>query len=285
MTVHRGDLAVCGERARRDRSLGRDPEGARHLVARSRARACDPLRRERFSGRAARRLRLGRDRSPSSATARAPRAIICSTDRRRRKATSSSCPRSAATLKAIAKDGPRAFYEGPIARGHGRDAQRQGLGALARRLRQASRRGADADLDQLSRPRSRRNPAEQAGPHRAGDAQHPREFRSGALDALGPERFHLLLEAARLGFAVRDTHIAEPSFMRVPTAALNDKAFAKTARREDRPQQARAAAHGADAGQRHRLSHGGRPRPQGGVVHQLAVFRRSAPPSAPKRPA
>ena len=31
-----------------------------------------------------------------------------------------------------------------------------------------------------------------------------------------------------MGFAVRDTHIAEPSRMRVPAAALNDKAFAKT---------------------------------------------------------
>ncbi len=48
------------------------------------------------------------------------------------------------------------------------------------------------------------------------------------LDPLGPERFHLMLEAARLGYAVRNTHIAEPSRMRVPAAALNDKAFAKT---------------------------------------------------------
>jgi gamma-glutamyltranspeptidase/glutathione hydrolase len=30
-----------------------------------------------------------------------------------------------------------------------------------------------------------------------------------------------------MAFAVRDTHIAEPSHMRVPAAALNDKAFAK----------------------------------------------------------
>ena len=30
-------------------------------------------------------------------------------------------------------------------------------------------------------------------------------FDLAALDPLGPERFHLVLEAARLGFAVRDT--------------------------------------------------------------------------------
>ena len=34
-------------------------------------------------------------------------------------------------------------------------------------------------------------------------------FDLKALDPLGPERFHLVLEAARLGFAVRDTHIAD----------------------------------------------------------------------------
>ena len=53
-------------------------------------------------------------------------------------------------------------------------------------------------------------------------------FDLSQLDPLGPERFHLMLEAARMGFAVRDTHIAEPSRMRVPATALNDKAFAKT---------------------------------------------------------
>ena len=53
-------------------------------------------------------------------------------------------------------------------------------------------------------------------------------FDLPALEPLGPDRFHLMLEAARMGYAVRDTHIAEPSQMRVPAAALNDKAFAKT---------------------------------------------------------
>jgi gamma-glutamyltranspeptidase / glutathione hydrolase len=50
------------------------------------------------------------------------------------------------------------------------------------------------------------------------------------LDELAPdgaERLHLALEAARLAFAVRDTHIAEPAFMRVPTGALLDKGFAR----------------------------------------------------------
>ena len=59
-------------------------------------------------------------------------------------------------------------------------------------------------------------------------------FDLAALDPLGPERFHLMLEAARLAYAVRDTHIADPAHMRAPVPALNDKAFARTlARRID----------------------------------------------------
>jgi gamma-glutamyltranspeptidase/glutathione hydrolase len=53
-------------------------------------------------------------------------------------------------------------------------------------------------------------------------------FDLKALDPLGPERFHLMLEAARLGYAVRDTHIADAAHMRIPVADLLDKGFAKT---------------------------------------------------------
>jgi gamma-glutamyltranspeptidase / glutathione hydrolase len=43
----------------------------------------------------------------------------------------------------------------------------------------------------------------------------------------GAERLHLALEAARLAFAVRDTHVADPAFMRISAASLLDKAFAR----------------------------------------------------------
>ncbi|MDP2296620.1 MAG: gamma-glutamyltransferase [Pseudolabrys sp.] len=52
-------------------------------------------------------------------------------------------------------------------------------------------------------------------------------FDLKALDPFGPERFHLVLEAARLGFAVRDTHIADDAHMRTPVADLLDKGFGK----------------------------------------------------------
>ncbi|MGI8526590.1 MAG: gamma-glutamyltransferase [Pseudolabrys sp.] len=52
-------------------------------------------------------------------------------------------------------------------------------------------------------------------------------FDLKSLDALGPERFHLMLEAARIGYAVRDTHIADPKSMGIDAAKLLDKAWAK----------------------------------------------------------
>jgi gamma-glutamyltranspeptidase/glutathione hydrolase len=52
-------------------------------------------------------------------------------------------------------------------------------------------------------------------------------FDLKALDPLGPERFHLVLEAARLGYAVRDTHIADAAHMCTPVGDLLDKSFGK----------------------------------------------------------
>jgi gamma-glutamyltranspeptidase/glutathione hydrolase len=52
-------------------------------------------------------------------------------------------------------------------------------------------------------------------------------FDVASLDPLGGERFHLVLEAARLGFAIRDTHIADQAHMRTSVADLLDKNFAK----------------------------------------------------------
>ena len=97
-------------------------------------------------------------------------------------------------------------------------------------------------------------------------------FDLAALDPLGPERFHLVLEAARLGFAVRDTHIADAAHMRIAVADLLDKGFAKKLAAKIDMTTPRQAADGADARQRHGLSQRGRPRPHGGVVHQYALF-------------
>jgi gamma-glutamyltranspeptidase/glutathione hydrolase len=53
-------------------------------------------------------------------------------------------------------------------------------------------------------------------------------FDLGKLDPFGPEYLHILLEACRIAYAVRDTHIADPNFMRVTVPALLDRAFARS---------------------------------------------------------
>ncbi|MCW5693032.1 MAG: gamma-glutamyltransferase [Pseudolabrys sp.] len=52
-------------------------------------------------------------------------------------------------------------------------------------------------------------------------------FDIKSLDPWGPERFHLQLEAARLGYAVRDAHLADIEHMKHSVADLIDKGFAK----------------------------------------------------------
>jgi gamma-glutamyltranspeptidase/glutathione hydrolase len=135
-------------------------------------------------------------------------------------------PALAATLKAIAKDGARAFYEGPIA---------QDIAATLKA------KGSFVTADDLARHRGTVDQPISTGYRGAELVELPpngqglvalvmlnilERFDLKSLDALGPERFHLMLEAARMAYAVRDTHIADPAHMRVKAAELIDKAFA-----------------------------------------------------------
>jgi gamma-glutamyltranspeptidase/glutathione hydrolase len=148
-------------------------------------------------------------------------------------------PALAETMKAIAKNGPRAFYEGPIAADMAATLQAQGsvltVEDFARHRGEAptpiSTNYRGTDLVEI--------PPNTQGLTALVMLNILENFDLRALGALGPDRFHLMLEAARIGFAVRDTHIAEPSHMTVQTAALNDKEFAKRlAARIDRSKRA-----------------------------------------------
>ncbi len=137
-------------------------------------------------------------------------------------------PALAATLKAIAKDGPGAFYEGPIAEDMAATLAASGSVLTAEDF--ARHRGAAVtpistdyrgiDLVEI--------PPNTQGLTALVTLNILETFDLAALEPLGADRFHLMLEAARMAFAVRDTHIAELSRMRVPVGALNDKAFART---------------------------------------------------------
>src|SRR5665647_871641 len=136
-------------------------------------------------------------------------------------------PALAATLKTIAAKGARAMYEGELA-----DDMAQTVAARGSFLtpEDFARHHGDAvtpistnyrglDLVEI--------PPNGQGLTALVMLNILENFDLAALDPLGPERFHLVLEAARLGFAVRDTHIADALHMRTPVADLLDKSFGK----------------------------------------------------------
>jgi gamma-glutamyltranspeptidase/glutathione hydrolase len=136
-------------------------------------------------------------------------------------------PALAATLKAIATGGATAFYEGPIAADIAATVQAAGgdlaVGDIARHrgdvVTPISTNYRGLDVVEL--------PPNGQGLTALVLLNILEQFDISKLDAAGPERLHLALEAARLAFGVRDTHIADPAFMREPVAGLLDKGFAK----------------------------------------------------------
>jgi gamma-glutamyltranspeptidase / glutathione hydrolase len=136
-------------------------------------------------------------------------------------------PALAATLRAIAAGGAKAFYEGPIAADIAATVQAAGGLLAAEDL--ACHRG-DAvtpistnyrGLDIVELPPSGQ------GMIALILLNLMEQFDFTKLDANGPERLHLMLEAARLAFGVREAHLADPVHMREPVAGLLDKSFAK----------------------------------------------------------
>jgi gamma-glutamyltranspeptidase / glutathione hydrolase len=135
-------------------------------------------------------------------------------------------PALATTLKAIARDGARAFYHGEIADDIAATVAARGGLLAADDL--AAHRGEPAEpissnyrgLDVVELP-----------PNGQGLTALVllnilERFDLAALDPAGADRLHIALEAARLAYAVRDIHVADPAFMRASVPALLDKGFA-----------------------------------------------------------
>jgi gamma-glutamyltranspeptidase / glutathione hydrolase len=136
-------------------------------------------------------------------------------------------PSLAATLKTIAAKGARAMYEGEIAEDMA--ATVAARGSFLTPADYAKHRG---DVVTPISTNYRGLDLVEIPPNGQGLTALVmlnilENFNLKSLDPMGPERFHLVLEAARLGFAVRDTHIADASHMRIPVADLLDKGFGK----------------------------------------------------------
>jgi gamma-glutamyltranspeptidase/glutathione hydrolase len=135
-------------------------------------------------------------------------------------------PALAATLKAIAARGPKAFYE---------DAAADIVATLAPR-------GSWLTVDDFVRHRGDVVTAISADYRGFDVVELPpngqglvalvllnilENFDLAKLPAGGAERLHIALEAARLAYAIRDAHVADPAFMRIPVRPLLDKGFAR----------------------------------------------------------
>src|SRR5215468_10283654 len=133
----------------------------------------------------------------------------------------------APTLKTIAGKGARAFYEGEIADDMAKTLQVRDSFLTAEDF--ARHRGEKVEpistnyrgLDLVEIP-----------PNTQGLAALVmlnilENFDVASLDPLGADRLHLVLETARLGYAVRDTHISDEAHMRMPVSKLLDKGFGK----------------------------------------------------------
>jgi gamma-glutamyltranspeptidase/glutathione hydrolase len=136
-------------------------------------------------------------------------------------------PALAQTLKTIAAKGARAFYEGEIAADMARTVAARGSfldeGDFARHRGEVvtpiSTHYRGIDLTEI--------PPNGQGITALVMLNILENFDVKALDPFGPERFHLVLETARLAYAMRDTHLADAAHMRVPVADLLDKTFGK----------------------------------------------------------
>jgi gamma-glutamyltranspeptidase / glutathione hydrolase len=135
-------------------------------------------------------------------------------------------PALAATLRAIAAGGPHAFYEGAIAEDIVATVKARGAFLAVDDF--AAHHGEEAAPISTS---YRGLEVVQMPPNGQGLAALVllnilEQFELSGLEPLSAARMHLCVEAARLAYAVRDTHIADPSAMRTTVAALRDKTFA-----------------------------------------------------------
>src|SRR6185437_3083977 len=136
-------------------------------------------------------------------------------------------PALARTLRSIAEKGARAFYEGEIAEDMAKTLAARGSFLTAEDFARHQGDGVEPiscnyrGLDVLEIPPNGQ------GLTALVMLNILENFDVASLDPLGPDRYHLVLEAARLGFAIRDTHIADEKHMRTPAAELLDKGFSR----------------------------------------------------------
>lgn len=148
-------------------------------------------------------------------------------------------PALAKTLRAIAANGPRAFYQGEIADDIVATVAAKGSVLTAADI--AAHRG---DVVTPISTNYRGLDVVEIPPNGQGITallilNILETFDIKSLDPMSAERYHLMAEAARIAYAVRDQHVSDPQTMQTQVPDLLDKGFArKLARKIDRNRRA-----------------------------------------------
>jgi len=146
----------------------------------------------------------------------------------------------AASLEAIARDGARAFYTGPIAdqivaavREAGGRMTRRDLGSYAPMLREPAR-GTYRGYDIISMP-----PPSSGGVHLIEMLNILEGFPPPDLASASPATLHLMIEAMKLAYADRAEYLGDSDAVDVPTERLTSKDYAAALRAGIDPKKAR----------------------------------------------
>ncbi len=146
----------------------------------------------------------------------------------------------AGTLSSIAREGPRGFYEGEVARKIVAAANEAGgrmtlddmktYSAVERPVVRGSYRGREI----VSMP-----PPSSGGVHVIEILNILEGYDLGELGHNSADALHLIAEASKLAFADRAAHLGDPDFVRVPVAGLVSKKYAEALRAAISTQRAR----------------------------------------------
>ena len=264
--------------ARRDRAGGgrrvvRLQPRIRHKAARRIARTGGPRGRGRLCGDAAGRRRLAAQCRQSSRI-RSPPDCSCRAASRPNAGDRIANPPLAKTLRRIGHEGREAFYDGPVMR----DilARLKGLGGLHEEADFAAQR---SDWVEPISASYRGYDVYECPPNGQGLAalMMLRTLEGYPLDGdafTEADRLHLLAEANKAAYWVRDNFICDPEHVAVDVEGFLSAARAERTRRTIRLDHALpGAALGRDRAQGHGLSLRRRSRRQRLLVHQFAVLR------------
>ena len=149
----------------------------------------------------------------------------------------------AETLAAIVREGPAAFYEGPVAdqiaaavRSAGGHMTRQDLSSYQVREREPVR-GTYRGHEIISMP-----PPSSGGVHLVQMLNLLEGYDLRALGQNSPDTLHFLVEAMKLAYADRSEFLGDPDFVKVPVKGITSKRYADALRKDIDRGRARSAA-------------------------------------------